>query len=495
MHEYVAGVFMSLFVLFLAGCGSQPSDAGRDEAIGETSIIEVENLIYPDVACTEEEVAFINGEAGYATVSQAVAIAAKADVVSVCAGDHSVNLVIDVNLILEGVEGAAETALVASLADSVVVIEDAHVTLNGFTIRGGVAERGGGVNVVDGGLDLTSSRITQNHADKDGGGVYGFNSSVTVEHCEFDHNTASEDGGGVFVDETDGPVKFTDVVVKNNEAGNGGGLALLMEHALKSTVPDTVAVLQNVSVFDNGAFAGAGIFAAGHLKVTDSEVRDNDAEAGGGGLYLETNSALLKDTMVNGNRSADTGGGLVVHGGDQEVQCKGSTAIEDNRAEWGAGVDIFANDSETPATLIGCRVHNNTGTWTGGVEANGPVALVRLEVTSNHGGTVGGINSVGAVEAEDLKVHDNVAESGHGGISAQLRLNTEFAMSGGSVLRNTGSVSGGIHVFGGQGLLVAENVDMGKGSDDNVPVDVQTRDEERDYGQNATFSCDPDRCY
>lgn len=98
---------------------------------------------------------------GYATIQAAVNAAAPADVVNVCPGTYSENVVIPKSLTVKSTGGAAVTTVNAAISAHVFDIVAANVSLEGFTIVPvGVADGDIGVHVaVDG---ITNASITQN---------------------------------------------------------------------------------------------------------------------------------------------------------------------------------------------------------------------------------------------------------------------------------------------------------------------------------------------
>lgn len=115
---------------------------------------------------------------------------AAGGVLVLAAGVHVGPLWIERSVTLRGEPGAV---LDAQFHGSVVRVEadDLEVRLEGLTLRGGVAEVGGGV-LLNGysSLILDDCTIEGNAAPKNGGGgIYAARGTLTVSGCRFQHNS------------------------------------------------------------------------------------------------------------------------------------------------------------------------------------------------------------------------------------------------------------------------------------------------------------------
>ena len=193
-------------------------------------------------------------------------------------------------------------------------------------ITGNVAEtqndvaytgQGGGIFVIDSAPILTGNTISSNvvralggQFGGSGGGMYGWWSTFTR-------------AGSV-------PLVMTGNTIANNRAEGGtgekqaagGGVALGIVGDSTPTLTDNV-ITGNVAV-GGGRFSaqGGGVFVymretgPAYLTISGGEIRNNQAESGGGGLWLQggrTRRLALADTIVADNE-ADYGSGLMLFG-------------------------------------------------------------------------------------------------------------------------------------------------------------------------------------
>jgi len=169
-----------------------------------------------------------------------------------------------------------------------------ETVLDGFTVTGGIAERGGGVYCDSSSLTISNNRIFNNHAvqsvdpDHGGGGIYcGNGSNAIIANNIIEANSANNRGGGIFF-------HFSSPSIKSNLIkDNVGGLV----------VPGG----------QGGAIAGYGISSAAisNNLINNSSVvavpPGVDDVGGGGGIALDDgadaavfNNTLVGNTTVNG---------------------------------------------------------------------------------------------------------------------------------------------------------------------------------------------------
>jgi hypothetical protein len=71
------------------------------------------------------------------------------------------------------------------------------VEMKGVTITGGMADYGGGIYILEGGLTLINSTISNNISNIDGGGIYNKGGSVILNNTVVYRNIAENFGGGI----------------------------------------------------------------------------------------------------------------------------------------------------------------------------------------------------------------------------------------------------------------------------------------------------------
>lgn len=208
----------------------------------------------------------------FTTVSEAVAAANPGAMITVCPGtydespgDESAVIVLDKNLTIQGTGNAsAPTNIVLAAAPQprtlFAVASGVSVTMRRLNLQGaGVSSRYGIRN--DGDLTMESCEVRSFVT-----GVASIG-TLTLSECTVTNNTNPSQGGGLFVG---GPAQLDKCMVNGNTASAGGGIYI--GSAGNVTLTDTT-VTGNTATGANG---GAGIFAAGVVRLTGtSEVSGN----------------------------------------------------------------------------------------------------------------------------------------------------------------------------------------------------------------------------
>ena len=231
-------------------------------------------------------------------------------------------------------EGADVAVLDAGGASSSVIycFEADHSIIEGFTITGGDADRGGGICCVGGSPTITHNTISGNSAG-DGGGIY-YDATwpngpgwPTISDNVISENSAKRWGGGVHCRGTGrGYARFQDNTIEKNGAACGGGISFYLSQAVISanTIRSNSAgdgggvycymglimVLDN-SITDNSASHGGGLCCnTGGAKISHNTVSWNRAYYSGGGIFSLVTDLVLTDNRIVGNSSGQAGGGL-----------------------------------------------------------------------------------------------------------------------------------------------------------------------------------------
>ena len=187
------------------------------------------------------------------------------------------DLDINSSLVIRGT-GARSTVLsggAPTVPDRVLHVRDGTVHVTGVTVRGGVADSGGGIYVDIGSDSVTLSRIEirDNTAGRFGGGLFAV-STVSISESAITHNKGggtdalNDGGGGIFVGT--GSLTATNVTLSGNETPSWGG-----------------------AVRANG----------GSISLSWSTVSGNSSEGGAGGFYTQSATVTLRGVLVSGNTS------------------------------------------------------------------------------------------------------------------------------------------------------------------------------------------------
>jgi polymorphic membrane protein len=225
----------------------------------------------------------INIPMDYSTIQEGVNAAAENDTVLVAPGIYFENIVWpavnSINLIGSGVfdciiDGNAQNSVI--LLDVGSGIIDSTTVINGFTLRNGEAEAGGGICAYYAAPSLKELIITENTADSDGGGLFCFNySHFKIENVTIRNNTAGSEGGGINCDFTSNIRIFNSSIVDNAANLCGGGICI-----------------------EGGS----------HPIIHYSIIKGNSAEYGGGIWSGEKGSCQLINCTVVNNEATEQGG-------------------------------------------------------------------------------------------------------------------------------------------------------------------------------------------
>ncbi len=177
--------------------------------------------------------------------------------------------------------GADVTIIDASgLGDRVFeVLADQFAGFSGITITGGTRS----------GLGLNAA----------GGGILN-RGTVRIEAATIDGNMSNSDGGGLR-NLAAATVTIIDSTFSNNVARNGGGL-----HN-EGTATATSSTFSGNSIIAGSNRRGGAVFQqSGSLTVEASTITNNTADDEAGGIYVNSGTATLLNTVVAGNSSTST---------------------------------------------------------------------------------------------------------------------------------------------------------------------------------------------
>jgi len=173
----------------------------------------------------------------YHTVQSAINAASAGDEIWVAAGTYVEQITLKKDVALYGGFGGVETERdqrnwVANVAvldgnrvGSVVTASNLGTTtarIDGFTIRNGKANYGGGIYCSSSSITISNNTITSNAADNVGGGVFCDYSSPKIFNNNITGNSASYNGGGIFCKNSSPTISNNTIVA--NIAVNGGGI-------------------------------------------------------------------------------------------------------------------------------------------------------------------------------------------------------------------------------------------------------------------------------
>jgi fibronectin-binding autotransporter adhesin len=237
-------------------------------------------------------------------------------------------------------------------------------------------------------------------------------------------NTAARDGGGLVASNVDS-LKIKASRFLDNSAGagfNGGGLFIGRE-----VLPDRTVEIIGCIISGNSARQGGGIATGENdftLNIIRTTLANNRAQEVGGGLYIDADittqvgaSVEIVGSTITGNSVFAGDGGGVAAFGTGDLSIKGSKITLNSTSGPGSGGGGLFLDRESPTSITGSLIGQNTSELSGGgIFALSALDLRGTKIIGNAAvlGSGGGINSGAALNLAGCIVTGNVADAGGG---------------------------------------------------------------------------------
>ncbi len=170
---------------------------------------------------------------------------------------------------------------------------------------------GGALYVAQCQCEIRECDVSHNVADQSGGALYSVDSLLTIKSCHFSHNSANN-GSGLYSIGTGQAIQISQSVIKENEAQSSGGGVWLKggEFQMKWCI-----VTANIAVYYGGGIYQNDVRAHISYSVVQSNVvlyADSTRIVGcGGGMYIFKGNLVMQQSSVTHNE-AFNGGGLFV---------------------------------------------------------------------------------------------------------------------------------------------------------------------------------------
>ena len=324
----------------------------------------------------------------YASISAAIAASYDGDVVEVGPGTYAEGLNFGGrDITVRSTAGAATTIVdpVSGRCLTATGQKGIGARLEGFTLRGGSANQGGGVYVSASSPVLVNCVITGNESTSDeGGGMYVASGSPKLVGCTVSQNVTSLRGGGIYLQA--GSLTLENCVISGNEVTYPYAYNAAVGAGLYASSGATVSITGGAIRGNRGGESGAGIY-GGTLSITGCAIESNvltiaNSPGGGGGISNAT--VTMTGGSVSLNDSTGRGGALSsVTGQISNCVLSGNSSVGDGGAVWSNGT----------LSLTGCTVEQNDaggygGTW---YVNSGTAALQTCQVKNNTAVTVGGV--------------------------------------------------------------------------------------------------------
>ena len=219
--------------------------------------------------------------------------------------------------------------------------------LDGFSIKNGTHQDGGGIYCKFASPTIKNCVITQNQG---GGGIYCYNSSPIIEGCIITHNRSS----GVFLTgewlgQNDMPKSNLINCTISENTGSG----------ISSSWRVTVVIRGCTVTKNNGRGVSCGEFSPYSNLITNSRIEQN----GKGGVEVSGNSHLKITESIIRQNTARFGGGI--HCSRTSTIDVSECIIAENIAT-GFGAGIYVESWLGKATITHCTITQNTANLYGG---------------------------------------------------------------------------------------------------------------------------------
>ncbi|MCK5271426.1 MAG: hypothetical protein KAJ52_02570 [Sedimentisphaerales bacterium] len=276
--------------------------------------------------------------------------------------------------------------------------EDANSIVHGLTINGGFAW-GGGFYCYYSSPSILNCIISDNNTASSGGGIFCDHADPIIRNCTIRNNSADSSGGGIYC-YSSSPV-INDCIISSNTASSGGGLYCSM-----SSSPELVGC----TISDNfvlGAdpgfpYKGGGICAENNCDpiFVSCMVNGNFASNFGGGIYLDSSTLGIVNSVLTGNICGKYGG--AIYNSDSTASLTNCTLSANEAVLRGGGIRLFSNST---ATVTNCILWDNLVAQ----ESDGPeIALVEdSTMTISYSNVEGGLENI---RREDTCVVDWVVD-------------------------------------------------------------------------------------
>ena len=228
--------------------------------------------------------------------------------------------------------------------------ETSSSIVDGFTIKNGNADRGGGIYCNSSSPTILNCTITDNTASDRGGGVDCSNSSSpTITNCTFSGNSAVY-GGGMCNVQTSSPT-VTNCTFKDNSATWGGG----MSNHSSSSPTVTGCIFETNSAETAGAIYCTEVSSP---TITACTISGNTASGDFGGIHCYRGAApAITNCIITGNSAGRFGGAIGCQ--DYAEPTITNCTITNNQADDGCGA-FFCPGYPSWPTVTNCILWGNT---------------------------------------------------------------------------------------------------------------------------------------
>ena len=193
-----------------------------------------------------------------------------------------------------------------------IFCNNSHPKLNFLSISNNTTlplGAGGGMYLLESNPILTNINFTHNSAKYDGGGIYIFKSNPTLINVSFSHNSADYYGGGGIYIRNSNPSLLHVRLFQNSAIGPGGrGGGLHLVGASKSKFTDVI-------IYENIATDGGGMYLDSSYPCEQLSILNNIAKRGGG-IFVNWGNPIIKFSNLLNNSCFELGSSVYIDNGD-----------------------------------------------------------------------------------------------------------------------------------------------------------------------------------
>jgi hypothetical protein len=320
---------------------------------------------------------------GYSSINTALALSHAGDLIQVGPGIYLEHIMMRPGVTIRG-EGNNVSIITGADSDTVVraygVAIGRDAVLEGVTIIAGKSFTGGGIDIRGGASPvIRGNLITANNAGSSesyGGGIFVSGGSPLIVANTFTKNHSAYGGGAIAI--WDGSTAVVDSnYFEDNKADQYGG-ALNITRSSPTITGNTI--------ISNTAFYGAGVdMYESAPEFTNNIIRQNIANALGGGVYLRNGSApsIFANSFLS-NTAYYYGGGLYM---DRSTASVSGNTFQYNEADTGGGIYIDRSSATVARNIITNNIASYHG---GGVHIHNSSATVDNNNIISNVATIGG---------------------------------------------------------------------------------------------------------
>lgn len=217
-------------------------------------------------------------------------------------------------------------------------------------------------------LVIKNGRANENSTNGgNGGGILNVSAKVILKRVKLLNNKATSTGGGIA--NVLGKIEFHQSIIRNNTAASGGGI----NNLVGNLIIERSIIIRNEATDSGGGGVltnGAALSNIANNTISNSEISENIAALGGGGVYNGSHAAtVIKRCLVRNNKAA-LGGGVYNDNLSTSLKIRASR-VNHNKAkvkggEFGFGGGLYISEFAGVATLKNSKVNRNTAESSGG---------------------------------------------------------------------------------------------------------------------------------